>query len=147
MWLNKLINFVLVVIKKFSSTTSCQTMELLPTCYHTYKGALENFLITTKANVAVLEMEHYIFCCIFRSHYCWVLTVVASTVVMRSLAISVLEVKCISNLSPNHTLQLTTLRTAVSESLQKIWCWFSHRGYYICKTMVIIACSLMYMQV
>ena len=30
----------------------------------------------------------------------------------------VIEVNCISNLSPNHTLQLTTLRTSVSESLQ-----------------------------
>ena len=30
----------------------------------------------------------------------------------------VLEVNCISNLSPNHTLQLTALRTSVSESLQ-----------------------------
>ena len=33
--------------------------------------------------------------------------------------ILVLEVDCISNLSPNHTLQLTTLRTAMSKSLQR----------------------------
>jgi len=31
----------------------------------------------------------------------------------------VLEANCITNLSPNHTLQLTIFRTAVSESLQK----------------------------
>ena len=29
----------------------------------------------------------------------------------------VLEVNCISNLSPNHTLQLTTLTTSVNDSL------------------------------
>jgi len=39
-------------------------------------------------------------------------------------------VNCISNLSPNRTLQLTTLRTAVSNSLMLLW-WFSPRGYYI----------------
>ena len=36
------------------------------------------------------------------------------TVVVRSL----FKVNCISNLNPNHTLQLTTLRTSVSESQQ-----------------------------
>ena len=35
---------------------------------------------------------------------------------MRSLFL-VLEAKCISNMSPNHTLQLTTHRTSVRESL------------------------------
>ena len=37
-----------------------------------------------------------------------------SLVVMRSL----LKANCINNLSPNHTLQLTTLRTSVKESSQ-----------------------------
>ena len=51
------------------------------------------------------------------------------TVAVRSL----FEVNCISNLKPYHTLQLTTLRTSVSESLQLhyknmmlLW-WFSRR--------------------
>ena len=37
---------------------------------------------------------------------------------MHAKFILVLEANCISNLSPNHTLQLTTLRTSVRESLQ-----------------------------
>ena len=37
--------------------------------------------------------------------------------------ILVLEVNCMSNLSPNHTLQLTTLRTAVSHYKKNVW-WF-----------------------
>ena len=55
-----------------------------------------------------------------------------------------LEVNCISDLSPNHTLKLTTLRTAVSKLLQlhfKCFCGDSLSDY-ICKTMVIMACSL-----
>jgi len=62
--------------------------------------------------------------------------------------ILVLEVNCISNLSPNHTLQLTILRTTVSESLQNKYDDFvvilSQRLVYL---QDIIACSLMYMQV
>ena len=95
-------------------------MELLPTCYHTYKGELENFLITTKTNVAVLG----------RNGTLHILLRILITLLLSAYLgckysgydtfILVLEVKCISNLSPNHTLQLTTLRTAVSESLQKI---------------------------
>ena len=30
---------------------------------------------------------------------------------------------CMSNLSPNYTLQLTALRTSVSECISKIWCF------------------------
>ena len=37
---------------------------------------------------------------------------------MHAKFILVLEANCISNLSPNHTLQLTTHRTSVRESLQ-----------------------------
>ena len=62
--------------------------------------------------------------------------------------ILVLEVNCMSNLSPNHhTLQLTTLRTAVSH-YKKIY------GDFVVILLLwllylrdIIACSLMYMQV
>ena len=34
------------------------------------------------------------------------------------VTVLVLEANCISNLNPNHTLQLTTLGTSVRESLQ-----------------------------
>ena len=62
-------------------------------------------------------------------HSIWLIVKVLRTqhkygkVVMRSLFFA-LEVNCISNLSPNHTLQMTTLITSVSKSLQllsKIW--------------------------
>ena len=67
------------------------------------------------------------------------------TVAVRSL----FEVNCISNLKPYHTLQLTTLRTSVSESLQlhyKIWC-FCGDSVADVQWLLIIACSLWYMQV
>ena len=59
----------------------------------------------------------------------------------------VLEVNCISNLSPNHTFQLTTLRTAARESRFKKYDAFvvtlsqMFNGYYICKIMC-CSCSL-----
>ena len=48
----------------------------------------------------------------------WVVTLVAGDNGYKKF-ILVLEVNCISNLSSNHTLQLTIFRTTVSESLQK----------------------------
>ena len=66
--------------------------------------------------------------------------------------ILVLEVNCISNLSPNHTLQLTTLRTFVRVTKTAFLKYdvfvvillqmFS--GYHICKRMAIIACCLIH---
>ena len=62
----------------------------------------------------------------------WVVTLVAGDSGYEKF-ILVLEVNYVSNLSPNQTLQLTTLRTSVSESLQVhfknmmlLW-WFSSR--------------------
>ena len=85
--------------------------------------------------------------CFILNH--WVVTLVAGdSGYGKFLLVYILEVNCISNPSPNHTLQLTTLKTAVSKLLQKImllW-WFSCTGYYICKIMVIIG-ALWCMQV
>ena len=66
--------------------------------------------------------------------------------------ILVLEANCISNLSPNHTVQLTTLRTSVRESLQLYFInmmlliswWLSHRCSVvtdICKVMHAVWCK------
>ena len=61
------------------------------------------------------------------------------------LLVYILEVNCISNLSPNHTLQLTTLKTAVSKLLQKNdgfvvillhrLVYLQDNGYYCCSLM------------
>ena len=60
--------------------------------------------------------------------------------------ILVLEGNCISNLSPNHTLQLTTHRTLnfVRESLQILLTKLvtlsqMFNGHYICKIVIVIA--------
>ena len=57
--------------------------------------------------------------------------------------ILVLEFNCISNLIPNHTLQLTTLKTSVSESLQLhfkmiLW-WLSHRCSVVTISFYVVA--------
>ena len=65
----------------------------------------------------------------------------------------ILEVNCISNLSPNHTIQLINLRTSVREALQlqPLLMLLIKAGdsltdvqwlLYISKIMVVIACSL-----
>ena len=61
--------------------------------------------------------------------------------------ILVLEVNCISNLSPNHTLQLTILRTVshYKKKYDNFVVILSQRLLYLQHN--IIACSLMYMQV
>ena len=76
-------------------------------------------MITTKTNVAVLG----------RNGTLHILLCISITLLLSAYRgckysgyekfILVLEVDCISNLSPNHTLQLTTLRTAMSKSLQR----------------------------
>ena len=84
-----------------------------------------------------------------------VVTLVAQAekiVVMRSL----LEANCISNLSPNHTLQQIINPQNICEGVTTttlhgymilLW-WLSHRcsivTIYICKIMVFIACSLVH---
>jgi len=48
----------------------------------------------------------------------WVVTLVAGNSGYEKFISVFIEVNCISNLSPNHTLQLTTLITSASKSLQ-----------------------------
>ena len=67
-----------------------------------------------------------------------VVTLVADMLKIQKF-ILVLEANCISNLNPNHTLQLTTLRTSVRESQQDAK---AGQMFSMCKVMVVIGCLL-----